>query len=127
MAAGWIKRKTRLAIYARDNMQCCYCGKTCKPGSVKGMSLTEQHAYMKENYQDFATLDHIVSQWEIAQTVKSDVDFRHRLIDPQNLVTVCNACNSSKRHTELYIWASNKGLDYAAILVRISERIKKAL
>lgn len=116
MASGWISKATRKAIYARDNMVCCYCGKTCE-------------AYSKESWKDsirskdIATLDHIVSQWAIAQTCESDAHFRKEIRAAHNLVTVCNGCNSSKKHTELYIWCATKGLDYARILHTIAERI----
>lgn len=115
MASGWINKKTRKLIAQRDNMVCCYCGKTCI-------------AYSKEDWKnrplDVYTLDHIVSQWAIAQTCESDIEFRKAIRDPKNLVTVCNGCNSSKKHTELYIWATVKGFDYGAILGRIAQQIQ---
>lgn len=134
MASGWITRKGktdrktgayvagRLDIYARDNMECCYCGKECKPATLPGFTREAQVEYMRANYADFCTLDHITSQWAIAQVTDSAVDFKKAIRDPKNLVTVCNACNSSKKHTELYIWAVNRGLDYSAIMARIAHR-----
>lgn len=118
MASGWISKTTRLLIAKRDNMVCCYCGKTCI-------------AYSKENCKnsplDIYTLDHIVSQWAIAQTCESDAEFRRERRNPKNLVVVCNGCNSSKKHTELYIWALRKGYDYGVILARIAYRIRQPL
>lgn len=118
MASGWISTNTRKKIYQRDNMVCCYCGKQCL-------------AYSKESWKnsplDVVTLDHIVSQWAIAQVSESDAEFRRNRQDPKNLVAVCNGCNSSKKHTELYIWAVNKGFDYGIILERIAHRIQIAL
>jgi hypothetical protein len=116
MASGWIGKAARSAIAARDEMVCCYCGKTCI-------------AYTKEDWKnrplDVYTLDHIVSQWEIAQTCESDAEFRRERKNPRNLVLVCNGCNSSKKHTPLYIWTATKGLDYGAILARIADRIAR--
>lgn len=118
MASGWISKKQRKLIAERDNLVCCYCGKQCIP-------------YTKEDWKlrplDVYTLDHIVSQWEIAQTCESDAHFRHARRDPRNLVTVCNGCNSSKKHTELYIWINRKGFDYGKIIAEIGRRIQKPL
>jgi 5-methylcytosine-specific restriction endonuclease McrA len=124
MASGWIGKGTRRDIYRRDAHICCYCGKTCMPATIKGMSRAEQSQHMRDHYADIITLDHIVPQWEIAQTCESDAEFRRKVKDPANLVSVCNGCNSSKKHTPLYIWAVNKGFDYAVILERIAERIQ---
>lgn len=120
MASGWIGKKERKAIYDRDDCTCCYCGTKCLIAA--GMPIAQQKAFQKENAHKIATLDHIVSQWEIAQTAESDVDFRRKIQDPKNLVTVCNKCNSSKKHTPLYIWADRMGFDYSSILERIAQR-----
>lgn len=106
----------RKAVYSRDNMTCCYCLKHCLEYSVDTW---------KNSPLDVATLDHITSQWAIAQTCESDAEFRRAIACPKNLVVVCNGCNSSKKNTELYIWSTKKGLDYAAIIARIAERIAK--
>lgn len=128
MPSSWINKQGytkngiyyagRFDIYTRDAYECCYCGKTCKQGAfTKGMT----------DYADYATLDHIVSQWEIAQTCESQVEFRRAIKDPRNLVVVCNGCNSSKKKTELYIWCHTKNLDYAKILERIADRIQRPI
>lgn len=114
MASGWISKKIRkLITQERDQMICCYCEKTCI-------------AYSKESWKDrpldVATIDHIVSQWEIAQACESDAEFRKERRNPRNLVTVCNGCNSSKKHTSLFVWAHRKGFDYSAIIGRIAIR-----
>jgi len=128
MPSSWINKKGytksgsyvagRFDIYARDNYECCYCGKSCKQGSfVKGMT----------DHADYATLDHIVSQWAIAQTCESQAEFRREIKNPRNLVVVCNGCNSSKKKTELFVWCATKGLDYAVILERIADRIQRQI
>jgi len=111
MAAGWIAKSIRAKIESRDNMTCCYCGKVCT--SYKDRS----------NETDYATLDHIVSRWEIAQTCESDAEFQHKIKDPTTLVVVCNGCNSSKKHTPLYIWCNKKGYNHTAIIAEIARRI----
>ena len=127
MKKRFVTESIRKAIYARDNMVCCYCGKTCILATCKGMTLPEQHAYMRLHKNDFATLDHIVSQWEIAQTCESDAEFRRKIADPINLVTVCNACNSSKKNTPLYVWVEKKGYNYRSILRRIAKQTQKGI
>ncbi len=115
MSSKWSGKKLRNDIEQRDQMICCYCGKlTCKYAD-------------RVNNTDYATLDHVVSQWEIAQTCESDAEFRHEIKNPHNLVLVCNGCNSSKQHTPLYIWCDRKGFDYASILAEIARRINIAL
>lgn len=111
MSSKWLSKLARKQIEERDQMICCYCGKTC----VKYAD--------RVNETDYATLDHVVSQWEIAQTCESDAEFRRKIKDIHNLVLVCNGCNSSKQNTELYIWCAKKMLDYAAILGEIARRI----
>lgn len=118
MPSGWIGPKQRKAIYVRDNDICCYCGK-------QGKRYTKE--VWKQTPLDVITLDHIVPQWEIAQTCESDAHFRREIKNPQNLVTVCNGCNSSKKHTPLYIWCATKGYDYAVILERIADRIQRSI
>lgn len=119
MASGWINRKLRkLIAINRDSLVCCYCEKQCIE-------------YTKEDWKnrplDVYTLDHIVSQWEIAQTCESDAEFKRKIRDPKNLVCVCNGCNSSKKSTPLYIWAAVKGFDYGMILERIATRVNIAI
>lgn len=127
MAAGWITKKARLAIYERDNNTCCYCGKMCKAASVKGMTRSEQAAHMKANYADIITLDHIVSQKDLAAAATDDAHFKALRRDPKNIVAVCNACNSSKKDTSLFVWVHQKGYDYGVILAEIARRINTSL
>jgi 5-methylcytosine-specific restriction endonuclease McrA len=121
MASGWISKGQRKEIYHRDNLECCYCGKKCIIAS--GMSKEEQKQFQLDSHDRLATLDHVISRWEIAQSCESDAEFRREIKNPKNLVTVCGACNSSKKHTPLYIWVSKKRLDYGTIVARIAERI----
>lgn len=113
MASGWLSKSKRAQIEKRDNMVCCYCGKTC----VKYAN--------RVNQTDFATLDHIVPQAEIFEAYKDAgfEAFKKAIQDIHNLVLVCNACNSSKQETPLYTWAIAKGFDYAAIIAEIARRI----
>lgn len=114
----FISKKARRDIYDRDNMICCYCDKLCLPYSVDNW---------KNSPLDVATLDHIVSQWEIAQASESDAEFRREIANPARIVVVCNGCNSSKKHTPLYIWCSKKGFDYNVIISRIADRVNRSV
>jgi 5-methylcytosine-specific restriction endonuclease McrA len=120
MASGWIARNKRREIYQRDNNTCCYCDQVCV--STFGVSNQENIKLMRENAQRIATLDHIISQWEIAQTCESDAEFRREIKNPHNLVTVCNGCNSRKGKMTLYMFCKKYHLNYSAILNRIAER-----
>lgn len=111
MSSKWLSKVARKEIETRDQMTCCYCQKVC----VKYVDRT--------NETDYATLDHVVSQWEIAQTCESNAEFRRKIKDIHNLVLVCNGCNCSKQETELYIWCAKKMYDYAIIIAEIARRI----
>lgn len=110
MAAGWISTSKRNKIYARDNATCCYCGKSCQ-------------RYNGTMDLDTMTLDHIVSQKELAAASTDDADFSRKQKDARNLVVVCNGCNSSKKHTPLYVWCVQTNKDYAIIIAEIARRI----
>lgn len=112
--ASWISKKNRLAIYARDEQVCIYCKKKCIVGDTKDKSI---------NPLDLCTLDHIVSQKELASAATDDADFRMKRRDPKNLVVMCMSCNSSKQDTPVYVHCAQKNLDYAKIIAEISRRI----
>lgn len=114
MAAGWISKNKRNAIYTRDNNTCCYCGKHCN-----------HYAGSMDN--DTITLDHIVSQKELAAASTDDAHFAKLRRDAKNIVVVCNGCNSSKKHTPLYVWCAQTGKDYGIILAEIARRIAIAV
>jgi 5-methylcytosine-specific restriction endonuclease McrA len=121
MASKWISKNKRQAIYARDNNVCCYCGKiTCS-----------NEAYLNSNgtiaRADVNSLDHIVSQKELAAASTDDADFRRKQIDPKNLVLACTGCNSSKQETPLYVWCAQTGRDYGMIIAEIASRINKEI
>lgn len=128
MASRWISRTARQKIYDRDNMICVYCLKKCMPGTVAGFTRAQQRAYQKAFMPDFATLDHIVAREsvKIAYGAHSDM-YAKLLTDPQNLVTVCCACNSSKKDTDLKTWCKATNRNYDAIVKRIKRRIAKAI
>lgn len=113
MASGWICKNARKALYVRDNSICCYCGKTCVQGDTRKMT----------NAQDAATLDHIVPQVQLAASSTNDAHFAQLRRDPKNLVVVCMGCNSSKKHTELYVWCKQTNKNYPRILAEIARRI----
>ena len=69
-SSSWIRRSTRLAIYARDGFDCVYCRAVCPP-PYNGLGLT---------------LDHVIPR------------ARGGTHDPTNLVTACLRCNSKKQH-----------------------------
>jgi len=114
----FISKKARQAIYKRDNMICCYCGKQCIAYTEEAWANTPK---------EVATLDHITSQWAIAQTCESDAEFRKAIADPKNLVVVCNGCNSHKREIELYIWCAMVGFEYGKIIEEIGRRVQRAI
>lgn len=116
MASGWISKAARYFIYQRDNNTCCYCGKVCVHSNGNAQT-------MRLNNQDFATLDHIVSRHEIAVKCIDEAEYRKEVRNPKNLVTVCNGCNASKRHSPLNIWCEIKGFDYVAIMAEIARRV----
>lgn len=118
MSSNWIKRSTRQRIYERDNHTCVYCEQTVLLAS--GMSREDQIAFMRDNKDRIATLDHIISQYELSLTANN---LKKAIKNPCNLVTACNACNSSKKHTRLDIWCRQKNLDYNVIVNRIQERL----
>jgi 5-methylcytosine-specific restriction endonuclease McrA len=109
MASGWIKAKDRKAALERANYTCKYCKKVCKPATQKGFSRAEQAQWMKMFYADFATLDHL-----IPRSVRPDL-----MLNEHNLHVACNACNSSKKATDLETWCARKGFDSAAIRAEI--------
>jgi 5-methylcytosine-specific restriction endonuclease McrA len=120
MASGWISTNKRNAIYKRDNNICCYCGKDC----VSNASYLASNGMIDRNAVN--SLDHIVSQKELAAASTDDKDFKRKQRDPKNLVVACTGCNASKKDTPLYVWCSQTGKDYVVILARIAERISIA-
>ena len=84
------------------------------PGSKKGMTRAEQVEYMRNNQKDIVTLDHIVPRCMLSV---------HEIDNPEFLTTVCNACNSSKKHSDLKEWCIKKSFDFAAIVLEINRRI----
>ena len=114
MASGWISKKIRANIYARDSYICCYCGIQTLPYSSE---------MQKSNALLIATLDHIVSRHEIAKQCDNDAGYSAAIKNPENLVCVCNGCNSSKKHTDLEVWCETKGYDYTMICREIARRV----
>lgn len=112
--SAWISKIARSEILVRDNLTCAYCGIVCE-------------IYSGVRKLNTATLDHIVSQKELAESATDDKDFKTKRRDPKNLVCVCSQCNSSKQDTALYVWCAQKGLNYASILAEISRRIAKPI
>jgi 5-methylcytosine-specific restriction endonuclease McrA len=94
---------------------------------ASGLNVEEQKTFNKENADHLCTLDHIVSQKELAATSYDDADFAAKRRDPVNLVVACNHCNSRKQHMTVYQFCRRYGFDYATILRRIAERIEKAI
>lgn len=113
MSSAWLSKGKRKQIEERDQMICCYCGKLC----VKYND--------RVNNIDFATLDHIVPQRELFEAYKDQgmEIFKKAIQDIHNLVLVCNACNSSKQETPLYVWCIAKAFDYGTIIAEIARRI----
>lgn len=114
--ASWIDKAKRLGIYNRDNLICCYCGVQCIIGDTRDNNA---------NKSIIATLDHIVPQKELAASATNDKHFNQLRRESKNLVCVCMSCNSSKQHTELFVWCKQTDRDYAAIIAEIARRIVK--
>ncbi len=112
--ASWISKKARLAIYKRDACTCIYCEKQCVVGDTKDGNIQKG---------DLATLDHIVSQKELAELASDDKDFSAKRRNPKNLVVSCMSCNSKKQARSLYAFCGQQGIDYAAVLMEIGRRI----
>ena len=112
--SAWISKIARSEILVRDNLTCAYCGIVCE-------------IYSGVRKLNTATLDHVVSQKALAASATDDKDFASKRKDPKNLVCVCSQCNSSKQHTELYVWCTQKGLDYSVIIAEIARRISKPI
>jgi len=114
MASKWIGRKARQELCERDNYICCYCGE-------------ETYSYTPELYainpRSMATLDHIIPQVELARRAKNDKEFNLLKRDPNNLVCVCNGCNSSKQDTDLEEWCEKTGRDFTRICEEIKNRV----
>lgn len=113
MASKWLSKALRASIESRDNMICCYCGILCCKYNDR------------VNNTDYATLDHIVPRYELAMA--GCENYTSLVKDPSTLVLVCNACNSSKKHTPLFVWCKNTGKDYARIITEIARRISIAI
>lgn len=121
MASGWISITQRIRIYTRDNSVCCYCGKTC----------VSNHAYQNSNgaidRSNVNSLDHIVSQKELAAASTDDKDFSAKRRDAKNLVVACTGCNAAKKDIPLYVWCQQTNKDYARIIIEIGNRIQRSL
>lgn len=110
---SWLDKAKRLGIYDRDELICCYCGILCIIGDTRTAT----------NPGLIATLDHIVPQKELAASATNDKHFNELRRESKNLVCVCMSCNSSKQHTELFVWCAQTGRDYASIIAEIARRI----
>jgi len=96
-SSNFVSKPIRRAIYERDRFSCAYCGKDLSSAGHRDI-----------------TLDHI-----IAEALGGDVK------DPQNLITACLHCNSSKRAEPLLSWHSRKEEEKNLLpLVEIKRQIK---
>lgn len=111
MANSWISKKARQAICERDEMTCVYCERVCDTGNTK-------HG---------ASLDHIVSQKELAAAAQDDKHFGELRRDPKNLVLACRHCNQRKCTSTVYEFCKRVGLDYIAVESRILARVSKPI
>jgi 5-methylcytosine-specific restriction endonuclease McrA len=111
MASKWLTKKNRTRVLKRDSFICCYCLKECE-------NYTD-----RTNDLDYATLDHIIPRDILFKLASTLVEYNKMVRDINNLVCVCNACNSSKKHEELEAWCNRKGIDYNAVCNRIAARI----
>ncbi len=112
----WISKSLRRKIYDRDGMTCAYCKETCMPSTVDGLNLAQYKEYQRAFMPRFATLDHIVARSNGGA-----------LTCVMNLVTVCCACNASKKNLDLKVWCDETGRDYTAIKREIVRRVAKQI
>lgn len=94
--AKWIRRTTRLAVYARDCWCCVYCGAGAEQRDVA------------------LTIDHVVPVT------------RGGTNHARNLVTCCKECNDSKGNLRLRTWARRwwepEGVELLVARVRAAQR-----
>lgn len=97
--SNWIRRSTRLAIYARDGHRCMYCNRKVYAGrSTKG------------GLPYIAHLDHVMP-CELGGSSKHD-----------NLVTCCQKCNDRKQAMSLrgfLALLASEGVDVAALRAKV--------
>jgi len=74
--ARWIRNDTRLAIYLRDGMSCCYCGRSVEEQGVE------------------LSLDHLKPRSKGGEN------------DPTNLITCCRVCNSARGNRPVKTFAA---------------------
>jgi len=74
----WIRPEKRLAIYLRDQFQCCYCGKDMHGADPADI-----------------TLDHVVP---VSKNGGNDA---------MNLITACRSCNSARQDKPVVRFASD--------------------
>lgn len=94
----WITNQRRLAVYLRDNLQCCYCGKTMLNGAK-------------------LTLDHVIP---IAE-------YSGKMTDATNLVTCCTNCNYRKQDISLQTFAKIIGAEKGINPILIVNHVKRSL
>lgn len=95
---GWISKKKRHVIYARDNYRCVFCG---------------EHVIPSER-----TLEHLKSQ-EHGGT--------HSHKNLMLACNFCNAQKGKKSLRSYYKWLENKGIDPSRIKQRIKNRKRRKL
>jgi 5-methylcytosine-specific restriction endonuclease McrA len=97
----WLRASLRWALYYRDDFTCVYCER------VGGLGPRE------------LTIDHVKSSRAGGRD--------HR---PQNLVTACHGCNSSKQHLSNRQWFAKmreNGFDTDAVRRRIRRTVRRAV
>lgn len=104
--AKWIRPEKRLAIYDRDSWCCVYCG-WAEDAPCDGADRTYDGMIA---YPNHLSLDHI-----------KPVDHGGSN-EPDNLVTCCHRCNSTRQATSSRLWYSlmrAKGVDTDEVRKRI--------
>jgi 5-methylcytosine-specific restriction endonuclease McrA len=81
----WISKKTRLAIYLRDDLQCIYCLRK-----------------LNDAHPADITLDHVIPRSSFSGCVR----------DPRNLVTCCRNCNARKSDLPLNRFAGPETISH---------------
>ena len=110
----WIRRATRLRIYARDGCRCVWCGRDVRPG-IPGQA--GSIVQVGSTIFAVATLDHVVPR-EHGGSNK-----------PHNLITACMQCNRERGSDSalLFAWRGNRQIGPAEMLYRIIQAIESPL
>ena len=105
-SSKWIQPVVRLAIYIRDKFTCQYCGRDLRNALPHEMGL-----------------DHLQCQHHNKTGVLRNGKSLH---DPSNLITVCRACNSTRKLTPWRKFATGGAIERIEKAIRRKLNIEQA-